>query len=178
MYHWNALNWLFKLFDWMVGIRLPKNCDCCWACAGWKLICVCVCVCVGLISVVPTKLLLRMLDWLLLICNADGGVNGTVGDITPAAGAFDVAILTGLCNFNWFIDNVGPVAFVLPDIKLSKSMFIGPAFVQVEPTGMFALACCCIRLFSLLEFNGWRMLFVGCRMSPEKKIKKNYLKIN
>lgn len=150
IYHWNALNWLFKLLEFELAIwLLPNRWPCGWTfgmlfeyCVFW----------VGLMTP-PNKLLLRLLLLLLLICKEDG-----VGDV-----------LTGLCNFNWFMESDGPLDFDLPDIKLSKSMFIAPELDHVWPTTI-AVAFCWLHSDVIVDC-GWSKLLVGKSMLA--KIKRN-----
>lgn len=165
MYHWNALNWLFRLFAFglTVVMRLPKN-GCWFVCTlPDKLFgCCCCCCWVGL-NIFAPKLLFRLLKLLLtallLICKGGGEIIGGTGG--------DCCCLTGLCNFSWFIDS-DAFAFDFVDIKLSKSMF-SAVFDQVWPTSDSVVG------FDRMESSTWKvdcgvnMLLVGCKILPAKK---------
>lgn len=171
MYHWNALNWLFKLFafGFTVAIRLPKNG--CWFVAGCTFpdcIFGCGCVCVGL-NIAPKllfKLLLKLLfTALLLICTGGGDIIGGTGDC---------CCLTGLCNFNWFIDIDWFDDFDFVDIKLSKSIFMA-VFDHVWPTSASVVAFNCAISSNWAVDCGVNILLVGCKILPTKMQKYTQL---
>lgn len=164
LYHWNALNWLLKLL--VVGLivfdsKLPKP-DSDWFPVNWFV------ACVGFNAWEP-KLLLTLLLKLLfarfvLICAADVGDVIVVGWIGNAADW----VFTGLCDFSWFIDNDGPIDFDFVESKLSKSIFMGPAFDQVWPT-IFNVVGFVWLLISvvLVDIGCNKVVFVGCSMSAK-----------
>lgn len=161
MYHWKALNWLFKLiwFDEGVDVvndtRLPNIGD--FAAADelldddvlllWLLIIV------GMFEYCGFALG-GMTDWLagapIRLAWNGGGIDED--DDTLAS-------LTGLCVFSWFMDGAGPDSFDLPDSRLSRSMEILPELLHVEPTGVFAVE----EVELLLKSSGWMPLLVGWR---------------
>lgn len=154
LYHWNALNWLLKLLVVLLAvglIRLPKPVN------GWFV--------VGTPCGVPKLLLLTLLLKLLLakfvvICDAI-----VVG--------LDCGAFTGLCAFNWFMDNDGPIDFDFDVSKLSKSMLMPPAFDHVWPTISNVVGFVCVLLsFALVDVGCKTLVFVGSRMSAEKIQKK------
>lgn len=94
----------------------------------------------------------------VLICAADVG-DVIVGWIVNAASC----VFTGLCNFNWFIDNVGPDDFDFVESKLSKSILMGPAFDQVGPTIFNVVGFDWPSLsFKLVDIGCNKVVFVGC----------------
>lgn len=176
MYHWNALNWLFKLFAFglTVAIRLPKNGCCCWLLAGCtfpdsKFGCCCD---VELNKFAPKllfKLLKLLLTALLLICN-DGCDGGGGGD-DNIGGTGGCCCLTGLCNFSWFIDNDAPDDLDLVDIKLSKSI-LSAVFDHVWPTSANVVGFDSIAFSSSTLDCGVSMLLVGCNILPVENREK------
>lgn len=137
MYHWKALNWLFK-FDCGCIRMLPNNCDCCW-----------------------------------LIDDGDSGMFGyCFGGLATLFIGWCWICLTGLWLFNWFIDGAGPEFFDLPDNKLSKSMFIAPAFVHVDPSGMFGVFVSVNWFWELFTLTGCSRLLEGWRILSGKYVKQ------
>lgn len=128
--------------------------------------------CIGFITCVVPILLFTLFKLLLakfvLICAADVG-DVIVGWIGNAAAAVAVAcVFTGLCNFNWFIDNVGPDDFDFVESKLSKSILMGPAFDQVGPTILNVVGFDWPLLsFRLVDIACNKVVFVGCNILAE-----------
>lgn len=85
-----------------------------------------------------------------------------IGDFNPAG---DTCDLTGLvfALLSWFMLGAGPFAVFLPT-RLSKSMLMLPAFVQVDPIAMGFLegspeVSLLVELLLLIELEGRRMSF-------------------
>lgn len=83
-----------------------------------------------------------------------------IGDLIPPG---DTADFTGLvlALLSWFMLGAGPFAVVLPT-RLSKSMFIWPALVHVDPIAIGFFEVSFDVMFSmellLMELEGRRML--------------------
>lgn len=152
IYHWKALNWLL-LVGFIVGIKFPKNGGCCVCCTfgmfpkNW--------FCWVELSIEPAMKLL--FAWLLLICNEDGG-DDNIGWIVGCA------VFVGLCNFSWFIDSDGPLFFDFVDNKLSKSIFMWPAFDHVWPIIVVVEALSDWVLSGVWRFCGCNILLDGWRI--------------
>ncbi len=80
--------------------------------------------------------------------------------------------LTGLWLFSWFIDGAGPVFFDFPDNKLSKSMFIVPEFVHVDPSGIVGVFVSVVWFWELFALTGCSRLLDGRRILSGKGIKR------